>query len=154
MTTSWQSTQEQNKAIVRRYFEEMVRKGNLNAVEDLIAPNFVRHHNGVSEQVDRFGPEEIIRAVKFMHSAFDDYKEKIELMIAEGDTVACRVRLSGIHRGEFYGIAPTFKRVEWVGDMFVRIANGKIVEMWTLADSYGLQRQLGVIPTPTPGQSR
>ena len=75
--------------------------------------------------------------------------EVIELMVSDADMVVGRFRLSGTHLGEFFGIAPTGRRVEITGIDMLRLRDGKIVEFWYNEDTLGLFRQLGVTP---PGE--
>ena len=65
-----------------------------------------------------------------------------------GDEVWARSRTTGTHQGEFYGIPPTGKQINQSGATFYRLSNGRISEIWLLADTMGLMQQLGVIPTP------
>ena len=86
-----------------------------------------------------------------MHSAFPDLQMNVEDMIAEGDKVVARVRMSGTHQGEFMGIDPTGNRVEISGIDILRVADGKIVEHWGNFDDLGMMQQLGVIEQPPSG---
>jgi predicted ester cyclase len=83
--------------------------------------------------------------------AFPDSYFTIEDMIAEGDKVVTRKTFHGTHEGEFMGIPPTRRRVSISLIDIVRIAGGRVVEHWSLADNLGMMQQLGVIPQP--GQS-
>jgi predicted ester cyclase len=82
-----------------------------------------------------------------MKQAFPDAMVIPEAMVAEGDKVAVRFTVRGTHRGEFMGIAPTGKEVVVQGMDINRMANGKIVERWGIADSLSMLQQLGVIPS-------
>ena len=81
-----------------------------------------------------------------IHAAFPDLHVNVEDMVAEGDKVAARVRVSSTHQGEFLDIAPTDKQVTLTGIDILRIAEGKVVEHWGNFDDLGLLRQLGAIP--------
>lgn len=131
---------EQNKRIARRIPEELATAGNLDLVEELYAEDAVEHgpfgdHRGrpaIRENMERF------------FAAFPECSATVEDVIAEGDTVAMRVTLSGTHEGAFMGVEPTGRAFE-VGNMvFTRFADGKIAERWVQPDTLGLLEQLGV----------
>ena len=71
------------------------------------------------------------------------------MLIAEGNTVAGHFKCSGTHRGEFFGEAPTGKRMEVEEVFFLRTEDGRFVDFWALEDSLGRMRQLGLIPSTT-----
>jgi predicted ester cyclase len=75
----------------------------------------------------------------------------IEDLIAEGDKVVARWRSRATHQGDYMGIAPSGKEVQFTGISFYRIEEGKIAESWNIEDQLGLMRQIGAIPEP--GQS-
>jgi predicted ester cyclase len=70
--------------------------------------------------------------------------------MADGDKVAVRVINTGTHKGEFLGMAPTYKKVSFVGVGFLTIRDGKIVEQWSVNDTMGLMQQIGAIPAASP----
>ena len=80
--------------------------------------------------------------------AFPDSYSAIEVMIAEGDKVATRKTFYGTHQGEFMGIPPTGRQVSIALIDIVRVADGKVMEHWSMGDSLGMMQQLGVIPQP------
>jgi predicted ester cyclase len=84
-------------------------------------------------------------AHRLMLAGFPDYQTVIEDMLAEGEKVAARIRMTGTNTGEFMGIPATGKRVEFTGIYIARIANGKIVEHWGEEDSVSLLQQPGVL---------
>jgi predicted ester cyclase len=89
---------------------------------------------------------EIITSFKV---AFPDIKFTIEDQIAEGDMVVSRVRAKGTHKGEYQGVSPTNKNVEFTVTAANRIVNYKIVERWTEIDALGILSQLGAVPELT-----
>ena len=139
---------EENKALVRRYVEEFVDRSNFDLSEEIFAPNFVRYDAG-PDQVSRV--EDLKHFFAMLHSGFPGFQSTIEDLLSEGDKVALRFTFRGIHQGEFMGIAPTGKEVTMSGIDILRIADGKLVEMWNQEDVLGMMRQLGAIPEP--GQS-
>ena len=139
------STKE-NKAIVRRWYEEGFTKGNLAAVDELIATDFVDHNQpapGLAGGLE--GTKEVIT---MMRTAFPDFRITVEDMVAEGDKVVARVTARATHKGEFMGIAPTGKQAAIEVIDIVRIAGGKMVERWGIFDQLGLMQKLGVVPPP------
>ena len=137
---------EENKAIVRRQEEELFTQGNLDAADEIYAPNYVGHDPSNPEDIR--GLEAAKQAAADYREAFPDLQVIIEDLIAEGDKVAARVRFSGTHQGELDGIAPTGRRVDCTGIVISRIEGGKIAEDWANFDDLGMMQQLGVIPKP------
>ncbi len=134
-----------NKATLRRFLDEAFGKGNLAAVDDLIADMFVDHSPPPDISGDKAGMKQ---TVKLFRSAFPDLRLTIEDMIAEGDKVAVRVVTRGTHKGELMGIAPTGRSVTINEQHIVRFANGKITEHWGVEDNLGMMQQLGVVQAP------
>ena len=132
---------EENKTIVRRY-QEIYNSNDLDRLtevvsEDVLTPNIMP---GIPQ-----GLEGAKVAHRLMLAGFPDYQTVIEDMLAEGEKVAARIRMTGTHTGEFMGIPATGKRVKFTGIYIARIANGKIVEHWGEEDSVSLLQQLGVL---------
>ena len=136
---------EENKALVRRYVEEFVDRSNFDFSDEMFAPNFVRYDAG-PDQVSRV--EDLKHFFGMLHSGFPGFRSTIEELLCEGDKVTLRFTFRGTHQGEFMGIAPTGKEVTMSGIDILRIADGKIVEMWNQEDVLGMMRQLGAIPEP------
>src|SRR5215218_1590701 len=123
---------EENKAVVRREQEELWNyTGNLDAADEIFAP----------EQAEAAKQE----AADFRRG-FPDVVSTIEDLIAEGDKVVARWRARATHQGEYMGISPTGKEVEFTGISFYRIEGGKIVQSWNIEDELGLMRQIGAVP--------
>src|SRR3989442_768647 len=97
---------EENKAVVRRVFEEGVVGGNLDAVSESIAPNYVNHTFPGGP-----GPDGFKQVIIMFKAAFPDMGLTIEDMIAEGDRVATRGTWTGTHQGDFMGVPATGKHV-------------------------------------------
>ena len=132
-------TEEENKAIVRRYVEEISNQGNLDLVDEIF-DRYVSHQPDGST-LER-GPEDVkrIRAAHF--EAFPDERVSIEEQIAEGDKVVSRMTVRGTHQRGFRGMAPTGKEVEIKGISIFRFSEeGKVVESWESFDELGLMRQ-------------
>ena len=135
---------EQNKAIMRRFYEEVFNRGNLTVAEDVFATDFIEHEifPGMAPGLEGF--KQMVSAAR---AAFTDFRVSADDMLAEGDKVAVRYTTSGTHRGGFMGVAPTGKRVTLTGIDINRFTGGKIVEHWGQSDSLGLMQQLGLVPS-------
>jgi steroid delta-isomerase-like uncharacterized protein len=130
---------EENKALVRRYYEEMWNRWDLALADELIAEDLAfRGSLGVAVR-GRSGFQDYLRAVRH---AFPDFHNRIEELVAEGDKVVARLTYTGTHQGELFGIGPTGKRVTYAGVAIFRITAGRITEGWVLGDVHELMRQL------------
>lgn len=137
--------QETNKAQFRRTYEEMFNKGNLAIIDELIAPDCINHE--VPPGMNNRGSESARQVVMMLRTAFPDLHFTIEELVAEGDTVAARLTLSGTHQGRLMGIAPTGRSIRQVSMHFVRFRDGKGIEHRAVRDDLGLLQQLGAIPS-------
>ena len=139
---------EENKALIRRLFEEGVNQNKLSILDELIAPDFVNYDAppGIG-----CGPEGMRQLVAMFRTGFPDAHVTIEAELADGDSVIHRGYFTGTHQGDFQGIAPTGKQIKVKTIDIWRVANGKMVENWVQMDMLGLMQQLGVIPTPGQG---
>ena len=137
------SDEDRNKALLRRFYEELWSQGNLEAIPELIAEDFVDHHPlpGVPP-----GREGLAALVTTWRTAFPDMRETCEDLIAEGDKVVGRFTMRGTHSGEFMGVAPTGRRVTMSGIDIVRVAGGKIAEFWYGEHLLELMQRLGAGP--------
>ena len=141
---------EENKAIIRRGFEEILNQRNLDAVDTYFSPNYVGHDPALPE--DLHGREEFRQFAASYLSAFPDLHITIEDQFVEGDKVVTRFTSRGTHQGDFVGIPPTGNRITVEGISIDRMVGGKSEESWTINDIMGMMQQLGAIPAP-PGQS-
>ncbi|MEO6697603.1 MAG: ester cyclase [Gammaproteobacteria bacterium] len=136
---------EQNKTIVRRYYEELWNKWSIANADELIAAEITfRGSLGLNMQ----GIKSFKEYMAMMQGAFPDFHNAIEELIAEGDQVVARMSYSGTHRGELYGLAPTGKHVTYSGIAIFRIQHNKIVAGWVIGDALGLMKQLGAVHAP------
>ena len=136
---------ERNKAIVRRFIDEMCNARKLSASTEIFGTNHVYHDPSIPEAGT--GPEGIKQVVATYQTAFPDAHWGIEEMFtAENDVVVTRWNGRGTHKLELQGIPPTGKQVNVAGIYVQRIADDKIVETWTVLDTLGMLQQLGVVP--------
>jgi predicted ester cyclase len=134
---------EENKDLVRRAYQELVMQGNFDNIVDLVHDDYVDFTQPPGWPTDRAGLQ---FQVEYFRSAFPDIHVRFFEMIAEGDVVIHRQVMSGTHRGEFFGIAPTGNRVEMSGFHLFRIKDAKLIEHHCNNDDLGMLRQLGAIP--------
>lgn len=138
---------ETNKAIVRRFIEEVQNQHHLNIVGEIMDPHMIDHFydaQGMSR------PENAVETFKAFYSnmlaAFSDLRVTIHQMLAEGDKVVTHKTFHGTHQGVFRGMPPTGKKITVdVMDIF-RIVDGKIVEHWAVVDWLSMMQQLGAVP--------
>jgi steroid delta-isomerase-like uncharacterized protein len=126
-------TTEDNKALLRRYYSEVLSQGNLAPIDELFAPDLVEHFT---------------QTVTASRTAFPDLHITVEDQIAEGDRVVTRFTARAVHGGPFLGIPPTDKQVVLTAIHIHRIENGKIAQLWEEINLFGLMLQLGVIAAP------
>ena len=139
---------EENKAVIRRWIEDVWGKGDFDALSEVAAADVIDHNPSPGLPPGAEGQKAIIMMLR---SAFPDGTNALEEVIAEGDKVMDRHTFRGTHKGEFFGIPATGKQVTFTGMEITRIAGGKIVEIWHQEDLMGLMQQLGAIPTPGQG---
>ncbi len=135
-------TVEENKALARRFVEEIFVRGNADAVDVLVAEDFVAHT--WPSTGDPRG--DLKRAIARVGGALADGTFDIEDVIAEGDRVALRLTASATQTGEFMGLPPSGRRYS-IGEIHIfRIRDGMVVEHWHQFDQLGMLRQLGALP--------
>lgn len=136
----------ENKALVRRYWDEVVNLGKLDVIDEICAPDYVLH----APDHDVHGPEGVRQQLADYRAAFPDLHAEVVDEVAEGEKVVQRVVARGTHRGELFGIPPTEKTVTITGIVISRVAVGKIVEEWEVIDLLGVLQQVDAIPALEP----
>jgi len=132
---------EMNKTIARRYFEDIWNANDPAAAEGLLAVDAVGH---VGDATVR-GLDALCERVGTLHAIYARPRFRVEQQVAEGDYVLARWTLEGTHTGEYMGATPTGRRVSVTGMNLFRIADGRIAELWVNSDDLGELRQLGVL---------
>jgi steroid delta-isomerase-like uncharacterized protein len=131
-------TTDDNKALVRQFIERVFERGEMAAVDELVADDFVPHtYPGTTDR------EGLKRAMERVSQGLADARFTIEDVIAEGDLVAVRLTSGATQVGEFMGMRPTGKRYEIEEIHIFRVADGRISEHWHQFDQLGMMRQLG-----------
>ena len=141
---------EDNKSLVRNFYEEVFNEKNLAYVDEFVAPNGVDHGVPPGMPSDNEGTKLFIGMYL---TAFPDLHLTVEDLVAEGDRVTSRWTSHGTHRGELMGIPPTGKQVTVTGTEIYRFEGGKSAEHWLNMDTFGMLQQLGVIPKPEQARS-
>ena len=134
-------TIQDNEALVRRFIQEVFEEGRLDAVDELVAEDFVPHTwPGTTDR------EGLKRAMERVAGGLSDAQFVIDDEIAEGDRVVVRLTASATHTGEFMGMPPSGRRYT-IGEIHIfRVRDGRIVEHWHQFDQLGMMRQLGATP--------
>jgi steroid delta-isomerase-like uncharacterized protein len=136
-------TADQSASFISRLFAEAFNQGDLAVVDDLLAPDYITHTTFGGAPHGSGGLKELIAMLR---TAFPDLHCTVEDEISEDDRFAAHWMMGGKHEGVFLGSSPTGRRVEVQGIIFGRIANGRVVEDWTLIDQMSMLRQLRIIP--------
>ena len=143
MATTMQAL-EANKAVALRLANEVFSQGNLRTFDEIFADGYVNHTMpvpGVPGTKDGF--KQVVLATR---AAFPDVRVDVKDVVAEGDFAVFRDVVHATSRGEFMGVPPNGKRIEWTEIHFLKIVGGRIVEHWANFDQVGILRQLGVLP--------
>lgn len=134
---------EENKAVIRRFIDQVFEKHQLASVDELVARDFVPHSWPGVTGVDSFK-----RAIEKVSAGPSELSLKIEDMIAEGDKVAVRLTLHAVHHADFLGIPAAGKEHTISETHIFYVKQGKVTEHWRDADLLGMMRQLGALPAP------
>lgn len=143
-------TETENKAIVRRMFEELWNRGNLDVADELFAPTY-RGHDPTDPNPrtrEAHGPADVRRFVGMVRAAVPDIRFTVDDVIAEGDKVIARWTTEGTLVGDLPGVPGGGGRATVSGILIYRIVDGKIAEGWQNWDTVGMLQQLGVLPWP------
>lgn len=134
---------EENKAVIRRAYEELWNQRSVEVVDELVAEDFLNHAAPPDRQRGRQGLKDVVR---MFEGAFPDFRYEVEDVIAEGEKVAVRDIFRGTHEGDFMGIPATGNRVTMEAIHIYRLSGGRLAEHWVARDDLGMMRQLGAIP--------
>lgn len=137
------SVQEQELA-VRRWIEAW-NAHDLDAVEEFLVPDFVRHDANLPQVVGPAAQRDFMLGV---FGAFPDIQFEPQRFTAQGDIVVARMFVRGTHRGEFLGVPATGRAIAVQSVETFRLADSKVVEQWVVMDALGLLQQLGAVPSP------
>lgn len=135
-----------NKAVIRRFYEELWNRWDLAVAEEIVSRD-VRFRGSLGTTLT--GIDSLKRYVEQVRTAFPDWHNRIDELIAERNKVVARMTWSGIHSGSLFGIAPTGNTVTYVGAAIFRLREEKIQEAWVVGDTQELWRALGTLAAPT-----
>jgi steroid delta-isomerase-like uncharacterized protein len=130
-----------NRELVRRFYEEVWHKGNVDAADDVFAQDYVRHDLRATQAAP--GPEGQKQIARAFRAAFPDLQFEVEILIADGDYVAARWTAQGTHMGRWGDVDATGRFVTLSGVNIFRFESGRVTEIWNHRDDLGLQEQLG-----------
>ncbi len=132
---------EENKALARRFYEEVWDRGNTDFAFEVFAEDYVRHDLRPTEALP--GPEGQKRIADDFRAAFPDLRINVDLVIGDGDFVVGRWTATGTHSGSWGALEPTGRRATFSAVNIFRFDHGKVVEIWNHRDDLGLREQLG-----------
>jgi predicted ester cyclase len=126
--------------LVERLYEEVWNKADGAVAGEILDPG-LRFRSSLG--LDLVGLAEFIGCMRSIHAALADYTCIIEDLIATEHRAAARLRFTVVHRGLFFGVAPTFREITWGGAAFFTTDRGRIMDLWVLGDVDAVKRQLG-----------
>jgi len=136
------SVPEANIVTFRRAIDEGWNRGNLEAIDELFAPDFVEHQRGIAP-----GREGVKGSIRALRTAFSDLHLAVEDVAAAGDRVWFRLRGTGTHDGPFMGLPATGRRIDITVIDIGRVVDGRLVEHWGVADRFSVAQQIGLVPS-------
>ena len=138
---------EELKAKISHAMDEAYNKGNLQLVDDTVAPNLVYHNRPFPDVLGCDGYKQYIAGLR---AAYSDLHITFDEIIGEGNTTVARWTLRGVHTGQSPSvrIPPTGKQVTLTGCLFSHWENGRVIEHWNHVDYLGMLQQLGIFPPP------
>ena len=142
---------EENKAVVQRFnelFGECWRTGDVDILDEVLAPDFVYHSPGTPPDLAGFK-----QSLLMLSAGLHDLQYTVDDLFAEGDRVADRMTWQATHQGELFGLPPSGNTVRGTEMHISRIAEGRIVERWGEGDNLGLMQQIGAIHSSGQGES-
>ena len=133
-----------NIGVVRRYYEEVLNKGTVDLLDEIVVTDYTENDLLPGQFLGREGLKQ--RVIAFKEAFGQTFK--IEDLLVDGDKVVVRWTCSGKHVGEFNGMPATGKRFTFAGIDIHRFKEGKMAELWRVADQLSQLQQLEVIPQP------
>jgi steroid delta-isomerase-like uncharacterized protein len=134
-------SEDANRALIRRFYEEVWGRGNLDVADEVFANEYARHDFRASEAAP--GPEGQKHIAAAFRAAFPHLLWQIDFVLADDDFVAGRWTATGTHLRPWAGIEPTGRSMQFSGINVFRFSRGKVVELWNHRDDLGLMKQLG-----------
>jgi predicted ester cyclase len=136
---------EQNKAIIRRFFDEVFNHKQPELIEAFLADGVVDHNKIVFTEPD--APGGMAQGVRMLLVAFPDLQATLKHQVAEDDYVSAHLVMAGSNTGSYPRVPePTGRHTEWESMVLFRMENGKIAELWGTSDRMGMLTKLGILP--------
>lgn len=132
--------------LIQRFYDEVLSKGNVDAVDELVTDDVVDHQQGLPGQPE--GKEGVKFFANTMRDAFSDVKATIGPSVESGDMASAETTISGRHTGEFMGVPASERSFEIESIDIIRFEDGKCAEHWGVTDNIALMQQIGAIPEP------
>ena len=134
-----------------RALHALWNSGDLENIPAIYHPDFIAHWPASSETPARRGHDGVVYGIERIRTAFPDWTETVQDLIGQDNKVVTRYVSTGTHAGEFWGLAPTQRRIEIEEVSIYRFCDGLIIEQWCLCDELARLRQLGVQVGPATG---
>ncbi|NTU56958.1 MAG: ester cyclase [Anaerolineales bacterium] len=134
---------EANKAIVRRFYDEVMNQGSVEVLDDIMAPDFNDH--GETLFGSPKGRDTLKQGISASRTVLGDHHVQLHDVIADGEMVGVRGTMRCTHQGAFLGVAPSGNELTWNGLALFRVVDGKITERWFNSDSLSIVQQLGLV---------
>ena len=134
---------EGNKALIRHWCDEGFNKNNMAIADEVYAANVFYHEPSAGEVI---GLEPLKQFVVSWRTAFPDSLLRIDEQVGENDRIATRWTFTGTHKGDFRGLAPTGRPINFTAMYFYRFDGGKVVEIHAMVNLLRLLQQLGAVP--------
>lgn len=131
-----------NQLLIRNYFNEVWNKGNIDLLDELLNPGYLNHSSSFPDSPP--GPAALKPIVIAMRVAFPDLNYTIQDLIITDNRIVARVKMTGTHTGDFFGIPPTNKKISVNQINIEYIENGRISQHWRITDENAMMQQLGL----------
>jgi predicted ester cyclase len=128
------------RELVQSFYRDVWNKADEHAAHRILDAGF---RFRASLGLERVGPAAFCDYMRSIHRALGGYERIIEDVIEEDSRAAARMRFTGLHRGEFFGVPPTGRRITWAGAAFFTMEGQQIVDLWVLGDIDAVKSQLG-----------
>ena len=138
---------EDNKQVVRRFYDEVMGAGRVEVLDEVMVEDFVDHGEALFDSPR--GRETLRQGIVATHEILPGLHVTLHEVLAEGDLVGVRGTMRCRHAGSFVGVPGTGHELSWEGIAVFRIAGGRIAERWFNSDGIGIVRQLGLAPAGT-----
>jgi steroid delta-isomerase-like uncharacterized protein len=136
---------EGKETLLHRWFEEVWNKGRAEVIDEMFDCEGIAHGLQDAGGNELRGPEGFKPFFESFRSAFPNIEVIVEDTVTEGDKIAARCTVKGMHSGEGLGMAATNQPVEFTGMVMVRVKDGKIIEAWNNFDFMAMFKQMGVM---------